>query len=177
MLIRSGIRMVHFDAPGRAIHVRTPLDDAGFEGILLASYTMESAECVRLALHVSDGFQLALVFKNGIVLELGPTETEASGRRIARRLAGLIGCVVDIPSGFAGPLNAHTLAISAEPVFASLIKESQRASADGSHEVADHVVRADPEDTPDQSRHAALFALLARASARLPVATREMADP
>lgn len=118
--------MVHFDAPGRAIHVRAPLDDSGLEGIMLASYTMESAECVRLVPDVPAGFRLTLCLKNGIVLELGPSKTQAIGSRLARRVAGVTGCTVDIPTGSAGTHVPDPRGIPAEPVFAALIEEFRR---------------------------------------------------
>ena len=188
MLIRFGTCVIHFDAVSRAIHVRTPFADSGPEGILLASYEMESAECVKLSSQEgSEGFRLVLLFQNGVVLELGVSRSEEVGSRTARIIAGLAGCRVEIPSATAERWLEDPSSDPVEPVFAALMGEVPRVlptrparsvSADPPRFAEEHEGRRPEISNGAQlSRQEALVELLSLASARLPVATPDMVDP
>lgn len=187
VLIRVEQRVLHFDAPTGAIHVRAPYEPAGIEGILLASYPMEDARSIRLYRRGSTYLDLVLHLRNGIVLSLGRPASEAEGGRTARIVAGLTGCMVEtrLDAGTEPPRSSRSEGL--EPVFAELIEDpdaaeppspeefapSMRSHLDDAYEAAETEVA----DGPDFTSHAALVELLAIASTRLPVATADMALP
>ena len=188
ILVRTGTHSVHLDVSSDAIHVRAPLDDEdGLEGILLASYPMDSAQWVGLMRERPAGLRLWLRLKDGSNLDLGVPPSEAIGARLAKTVAQLTGCQVDIATQ---PLKPPSLPPSSPrsnhggPVFAALINESQRARPEPSRAVTptisseleedDEAQTAELTSSSGRSRQAALVELLALASSHLPIATPDL---